>query len=52
MSPALEPRPEPTLDRGTPADAQREAILREIAEDARREPERFLQESRVPEGGE
>jgi hypothetical protein len=29
-----------------------ERVLEEIADDARREPERYLEESRVPEGGE
>jgi hypothetical protein len=51
MSPVEQPRRAPSLDRETP-EAQREAILRDIADDARREPERFLEESRVPEGGE
>jgi hypothetical protein len=51
MSPVKQPLPEPIDDRSAP-DAQREAVLRDIAEDARREPERFLEESRVPEGGE
>ena len=51
MTPATQPRSEPLDDRGSP-DLVRDALLREIAEDARREPERFLDDSRVPEGGE
>ena len=31
---------------------EHEALLREIAEDARREPERYLADSVVPKGGE
>ncbi|EYF00995.1 hypothetical protein [Chondromyces apiculatus] len=32
--------------------ALHDALLREIAKDARQEPERYLQDSIVPEGGE
>jgi len=51
MSPATKPRTEPIEDREAPL-PQHETLLREIAEDARREPERFLADARVPEGGE
>jgi hypothetical protein len=51
MSPAQTPLPEPSEGRES-LETQREAILRDIAEDARREPERYLGDSRVPEGGE
>jgi hypothetical protein len=32
--------------------SEHEALLRDVAADARREPQRFLDDSRVPEGGE
>jgi hypothetical protein len=51
MSPVQQQAPEPVSDRGSPQ-PQLDALLRDIAEDARREPERFLDDSRVPEGGE
>jgi hypothetical protein len=50
MTPQKQPRPEPA-DRSAPS-PKTDALLREIAEDALHEPERFLQESRVPAGGE
>ena len=31
---------------------EHEALLEDVAADARREPQRFLDDSRVPEGGE
>jgi hypothetical protein len=35
-----------------PAAATHRALLADVAADARREPERYLDETRVPEGGE
>ena len=44
----LDPREAPQTERH----AAHDAVLREIAEDARVAPERYLQDSIVPEGGE
>lgn len=44
----LDPREDPRTDRR----AAHDAVLREIAEDAKVAPERYLQDSIVPEGGE
>jgi hypothetical protein len=41
---ARQQEPEPT--------PEHDALIRDVAEDARREPERFLKDSVVPEGGE
>ena len=42
------------IDREAPQEerSEHEALLHDVAADARRQPQRFLDDSRVPEGGE
>jgi len=51
MTPAPQMLPQQPEGPADPVPAH-EALLREIAEDARREPERYLADSLVPNGGE
>lgn len=55
MQPAIKRTPKQSTGEDTEARAplaDHDALLRAIAEDARREPERFLKDSIVPKGGE
>jgi hypothetical protein len=55
MTPATQnpqQQPEGHADPSSEPESQHDLLLREIAEDARREPERYLADSVVPRGGE
>lgn len=43
---------DPFHDLPTPEEEARQRVLEEVAEEARREPERWLRDAEVPKGGE
>jgi len=43
---------EPLVDEPAPEEEARERVVREVADDARKQPEQWLRDAEVPKGGE